>query len=67
VTVPPVLPLDVPLELVDDDADAALELELDELPHAANANAAVATMTAAHSGPLYFLMRPPPRGLSAEI
>ena len=42
------------------------ELELEpELPHAATANA-MATAAAAQSGLLYFLMRPPPRGLSGE-
>jgi hypothetical protein len=67
------VPPDAPDELeavVDDDDDAgadadelALELE-PELPQAATASA-IATATAVHSGLLYFLMRPPPRGLSA--
>jgi hypothetical protein len=60
---PAELPLDPPDDVVDDDADEA-ELELEpELPHAATAKA-MPTATAAHSGLLYFLMRPPPRGLS---
>jgi hypothetical protein len=68
VAVPPVLPLlelapDVD-EVVPDDPPEADELD-PELPHAATANA-MATATAAESGLLYFLMRPPPRGLSAE-
>jgi hypothetical protein len=68
VAVPPVLPpLEDPPDDDVDDADAAPppEDELDpELPHAATAKA-MATATAAQSGLLYFLMRPPPRGLSA--
>ena len=70
VAVPPVLPLEVPPDVVDDEDAAADEVddELEpELPHAATANA-MATATAAQSGLLYFLMRPPPRGLfSAKI
>jgi hypothetical protein len=71
VAVPPDAPLD---ELPpDDDGDVVDEaelpppaLELDfELPHAATAKA-MATATTAHSGLLYFLMRPPPRGLSTR-
>jgi hypothetical protein len=68
VAVPPVFPLlELPAAVVDDD-DAADEAELElepELPHAATANA-MATATAAQSGLLYFLMRPPPRGLSRQ-
>jgi hypothetical protein len=64
VAVPPVLL--PPLELAADDVDEAPaddEVELDpELPHAVTANA-MTTATAAQSGLLYFLMRPPPRGL----
>ena len=56
------VPPDLLLEL-----DELVELEelfeLEELPHAASANAA-RTASATHSGLLYFLMRPPPRGLS---
>jgi hypothetical protein len=65
VAVPPVLALEVPPDVVDDeDAADDVEDELEpELPHAATANA-MATATAAQSGLLYFLMRPPPRGLS---
>jgi hypothetical protein len=69
VAVPPVFPLlELPAAVVDDDDDAADEAELElepELPHAATANA-MATATAAQSGLLYFLMRPPPRGLSRQ-
>jgi hypothetical protein len=65
VAVPPVLgALELAPDVDDDDADDppdADELE-PELPHAATASA-MATATAAHSGLLYFLMRPPPRGL----
>jgi hypothetical protein len=60
--------LELELDVVADDEDAAAEddEELEpELPHAATANA-MATATAAHSGLLYFLMRPPPRGLSVQ-
>jgi hypothetical protein len=58
-----------PLELLvldpDDELAAPLDDELDEPPHAASANA-VATATTAATGRVYFLMRPPPRGLSGE-
>jgi hypothetical protein len=63
--VPPDLPDELPLDDDDDVDEAELALELEpELPHAATARAIEMKMTA-HSGPLYFLMRPPPRGLSA--
>jgi hypothetical protein len=68
VAVPPDAPDELAAVVVDDDdaaADDVAELELEpELPHAATANA-MPTATAVHSGLLYFLMRPPPRGLSA--
>jgi hypothetical protein len=55
----------VPLELDWVAPAAELVLLLPLPPHAASANA-VATPTTAATGRVYFLMRPPPRGLSAK-
>ncbi|HEY4827844.1 MAG TPA: hypothetical protein VIH85_13795, partial [Solirubrobacteraceae bacterium] len=63
VAVPLLLAVDVLLDFVEAEPVLDAVLELDELPQAASTSAA-STALATHSGRLYFLMRPPPRGLS---